>query len=493
MKLSAKIGVIIGISMFITSLLAAILIYILLHVQGDGEAYAMVILVCIPILSVIVTAYVLKQQIIEPVSALAAGVDRISLGDLTGRVDVRSNDELGQLGAGFNEMTSQLSRTYRELQTTAHVAEEEKARLESSINGLRQAYVLFDDKCRVTLLNEAARGIVKENVGQGTLEKEHGLPTLDDIGRPLLPEVKLKDEVLSTMQQRKSTSFRGVALAGRFLNIYLTPVLYEKEAIGCVMLLDDITEERILQRSRDEFFSIASHELRTPLTAIRGNAAMLQEFYPQLTKRPEIHETIDDIHDSAVRLIEIVNDFLDSSRLEQDKVKFTFETFALEPIVEKVIYEVGGLAKSKGVMLHYDQATLGKIPQVYADPARVTQVLYNLIGNALKFTEKGSVMINCIPQAHNIKVCVSDSGPGISAESQQLLFHKFQQSGDSILTRDSSRGTGLGLYISRLVASKMGGTVELEHSEVGKGTTFSFTIPVATKEQTKAAKVTTNE
>jgi K+-sensing histidine kinase KdpD len=123
---------------------------------------------------------------------------------------------------------------------------------------------------------------------------------------------------------------------------------------------------------------------------------------------------------------------------------------------------------------------------VYGDVNRIKQILYNLIGNAMKFTKHGSVTINCLIQARRLKVTVTDTGPGIDAAGQQLLFRKFQQTAQSIITRDDTRGTGLGLYISKLLIEHMGGQIRLEHSEVGKGSTFSFTMPFATPAQIKA-------
>jgi two-component system sensor histidine kinase ChiS len=130
---------------------------------------------------------------------------------------------------------------------------------------------------------------------------------------------------------------------------------------------------------------------------------------------------------------------------------------------------------------------------VRADQSRVKQILYNLIGNAMKFTQKGGVIINCLVQGGFVKITVSDTGPGISLEGQQLLFHKFQQTGDSIITRDSTRGTGLGLYISKLLIEHMGGEIKLEHTELGKGSVFSVTLPVAKATKRVAATAATKK
>ena len=120
------------------------------------------------------------------------------------------------------------------------------------------------------------------------------------------------------------------------------------------------------------------------------------------------------------------------------------------------------------------------IPAVWADKDRVKQVLINFIGNGLKFTKQGGVFVDLVVEENGcVKVSVTDTGIGIAEENQQLLFRKFQQAESNIHTRDTTKGTGLGLYISKLITEGMGGNIALEKSEVGKGSIFSFTLPVA--------------
>jgi len=125
---------------------------------------------------------------------------------------------------------------------------------------------------------------------------------------------------------------------------------------------------------------------------------------------------------------------------------------------------------------------MATMPAVYADKNRVKQIIYNLLGNAMKFTEHGTITIDARIQGKKLKILIVDTGPGISAAEQRLLFHKFQQSTNNFTTRES-RGTGLGLYISKLLSEQMGGRISLDHSEPGKGSTFAFTLPIATPKQ----------
>ena len=260
---------------------------------------------------------------------------------------------------------------------------------------------------------------------------------------------------------------------------------------SAVAVFEDITKERQLERSRDEFFSIASHELRTPLTAIRGNAALIEEHYPEQLKDPMLAEMIGDIHESSARLISIVNDFLDTSRLEQRRMKFLFSTFDIVELAEKAIRQYQVTSSRKQILLQVQEPPQ-PLPAVYGDEIRTRQVLINLVGNAMKFTQNGSVTVS-FANGENffIKVLVRDTGVGMTPEAQQNLFKKFEQAGQSVLTRDSVRGTGLGLYISKMMVEQMGGHINLESSQLGIGTTFAFTLPVKSTGNTQPQKENT--
>lgn len=240
----------------------------------------------------------------------------------------------------------------------------------------------------------------------------------------------------------------------------------------------DITNEKMQERSKDEFFSIASHELRTPLTAIRGNTSLIKQYYQdKLGTDKDLNEMIDDIHSSSIRLIQIVNDFLNVSRLEQGKMEFKLTNFDILELIKKSMLEVEGIVKEKGLTINLDSAV--QAAHVYADRDRLNEVILNLLGNAIKYSEKGAIGIKVTQENDFVKVMVSDTGRGIPPEQQALLFKKFQQAGESLLTRDTTKGTGLGLYISKLMIDEMGGRIQLESSVENQGSVFSFLVPVA--------------
>jgi signal transduction histidine kinase/HAMP domain-containing protein len=346
---------------------------------------------------------------------------------------------------------------------------EEQARLKSSILALPQAFVIVDKSLNFVTQN-------------GKLEyffgKSDNIWDLKTIDSYLGKEMSLLEKIKESIEFLKVFDIPELAHGFKFLRIYIAPVLDDSgSSIGAILILQDVTEEKILNRSKDEFFSIASHELRTPLTAIRGNSEMIIENYVNEIKNPDIKEMVEDIHEGSLRLIEIVNDFLNISRLEMKKIEFKNENIDLKKVIEDTIGELKNTDIKTNKYLNFD------VPEwdmnTICDKDKIKQVIINLVGNGLKFTEKGGVTVKVKQSQDSIDVSVVDTGRGIPADQQKLLFRKFQQAGSSLYTRDTTKGTGLGLYISKLLMEGMGGSIWLESSEEGRGSVFTFRVPKA--------------
>jgi signal transduction histidine kinase len=377
-------------------------------------------------------------------------------------------------------------------QTT--IVQEEQARLKASINSLNLGFIMTDQTGQAIVINDVAKLLIcatSTDQPYGAYDNanfKNQACSLDDIQTQLQQFFDLKSAINQCFTQEKPIDIKEVQFHNMMLHIQIRPIinLTEKiEVLGTVVVIEDVTRERALERSKDEFFSIASHELRTPLTAIRGNTMLIKEYFFDKIQDKDLQEMISDIHDSSTRLIEIVNDFLDTSRLEQSRMKFNLEVFDLKSLAQQVVNELGSIAKEKNVALGLENVQ-GEYPPVHADKDRVKQVVINLIGNALKFTTAGGVYLSFAVEGEMLRLRVRDTGRGISPANQALLFKKFQQAQDNILTRDSTRGTGLGLYISKLLIEKMGGEIGLELSEEGKGSVFSFTLPITKNSVTPA-------
>lgn len=232
-----------------------------------------------------------------------------------------------------------------------------------------------------------------------------------------------------------------------------------------------------VDQMKDEFISMASHELRTPLGIIRGYASMILEGTFGKIENPEIKKSLDRIMDSTKRLEELVEDLLNVSRIEQGRLSIEIEKIEIEPIIEEIASQYKISADEKKLSLEYIKPS-GKLPLVLADPERLKQVLINLIGNAIKYTEKGSVKITTELKSDKLEIKVADTGIGISSEEQKRLFEKFYRVKSEKTAKIS--GTGLGLWIVRQIIELMKGKIYIE-SMKGVGTQAIVVLNIVKK------------
>ncbi len=238
-----------------------------------------------------------------------------------------------------------------------------------------------------------------------------------------------------------------------------------------------IIEMRELDRLKSQFLANMSHELRTPLNSIIGfSRVILKGIDGPVSELQE--QDLNAIYNSGQHLLRLINDILDLSKIDAGKMELAFDDVNIPELLHSVIPTVAGLIKDKPIQLHEEIAA--DIPIVRADAMRIRQVLINLLSNAAKFTEEGSITVGAEVQNSpdgqpEVVIKVTDSGPGISSEDQKKLFQPFSQV-DATPTRKTG-GTGLGLSISRRLVELHGGRIDVI-SEVGKGSTFYFTLPL---------------
>jgi len=419
---------------------------------------------------------------------------RTAKGDIvTAKLSVTGASEDGDKEEGYLVVLTDISEMDHARQIIEQTVEartrevqEAKATLVASINSLKLGFIITDAKAEVTRVNTVAHDLFCPNFRNHPAGECREV-TMAMVQKLLENDFSLVADIARCLKRQLPHEVKNVVFDDRSWRLYLSPMVVNRVSIGCAVLFQDTTQERLLERSRDEFFSIASHELRTPLTSIKGNSSLILQFYKKILKDETLNEMVTDIHDSSDRLIEIVNDFLDVSRLEQGRIEFHLEKLQVSKVIEDVVYGMGALIKQKKLKVHlsHNIRQIDALPEVVVDKNRLKQVFFNLLGNAVKFTSKGSISVDAEVVRDMIKLTFTDTGTGISTESQTLLFRKFQQASDSILTRDSTNGTGLGLYISRLLASGMGGELGLQSSVPGKGSVFFVLVPVATPARIK--------
>jgi signal transduction histidine kinase len=228
----------------------------------------------------------------------------------------------------------------------------------------------------------------------------------------------------------------------------------------------------VASQHKSEFLANMSHELRTPLNAILGYTELIQDnIYGQVPDR--IREVLDRVQSSGRHLLGLINDVLDLSKIEAGRLTLSIADYSMKEVVQTVVMATEALVAEKKVALRI--AISEHLPLGEGDQRRITQVLLNLVGNAIKFTEAGEIAVQAIAADGAFHLSVRDTGPGIAAEDQQRVFEEFQQV-DSSSTREKG-GTGLGLSISKKIIELHGGRIWVE-SELGRGSTFHFTLPV---------------
>ena len=259
------------------------------------------------------------------------------------------------------------------------------------------------------------------------------------------------------------------------ISVHVAPVLMSDEYLGAVSVLRDITAEAQAARAKSEFVATVSHELRTPMTSIKGYADLLL-MGPVGDLSEQQRDFVNIIRSNADRLTSLVNDILDISRIEAGRIVLEREQVTVHDLVGQVTDMLEARTGERDLTLSMQVPT--NLPPVWVDSGRVVQILTNLVGNAIQYTPPGgSITVSALSDEEHdmVRVSVTDTGIGISEENLERIFARFFRADDPFV--QESIGTGLGLSITSMLVQLHGGEIWVE-SELGKGSTFNFTLPV---------------
>jgi signal transduction histidine kinase len=238
-----------------------------------------------------------------------------------------------------------------------------------------------------------------------------------------------------------------------------------------VLTLTDVTPEKKSEIAKDDFITITSHELRTPMTIIKSYLWLLQE-----QKAGPLNQKQADYVNKAIvsseRMLSLINDMLSVSKLEQGKIEYKMEIFDIDKFVGETLPEFDVKVKENNSKIVFEHD--GSVKNVLSDKKRLKEVLYNLVGNSVKFTKDGTIKVKISSSDTFIKVSIQDDGKGISKEDMPKLFKKFGKLENSYETMAESTGTGLGLYITKQLIEGMGGKISAKSDGLGKGAEFFF-------------------
>jgi signal transduction histidine kinase len=433
----------------------------------------------------------LSSRITRPIHELAQAADGIASGDYARRVEARRRDEIGQLGRAFNAMAA-------DVKSAADALRSSQETFAATLSSIHDGVAVTDATGSLVYVNPMAERFL----GTGLIGKppdewtpQHGSVFQAGIAipggeRPLIRALNGED-VRDVEIFGRNANFPD----GAYVNVNAGP-LHDRDGVfrGAWVSFRDVSikkrldEERIrtaelelrgreaqqANQLKSEFLANMSHELRTPLNAIIGFAELMHRgrVGPVLAAHQEY---LGDILTSSKHLLQIINDVLDLAKVESGKMAFRAEAVDLAMLVNEVRDSLRGLATSHG--LHVETEVAAVVTAAVVDPARVKQILYNYLSNAIKFTpDGGHVRVRLTPEGSDMfRIEVEDTGIGIPAEQLGRLFVEFQQLEGG--TAKTHQGTGLGLALSKRLAEAQGGRVGVR-STPGEGSTFSAILPL---------------
>jgi two-component system phosphate regulon sensor histidine kinase PhoR len=419
-----------------------------------GLTPTLVIVTALTVLLALLLALYLSRGITQPVSKLIQMCQGISRGELGHRVQPTSNDEIGELVWEFDQMSVKLQEMVRLISS-------QQNKMGTALSYMDDSVLITDSEGVVNLINPAA-------------EKLFQLPPGRAIGCPFVEVVRdyelaeLLNQCLRTgKQQIKSLQ---IGQDRRSLRVTTTSI-EDGEAAGGLVVLQDFTELRRLEGLRREFIANISHELRTPLACIKGLIETLQEGAIEDPMAAKIF--LERANAETDRLAQLLQQLGELSRLESGQVTMNIEPKDISPLLYKAAQRLQFQADKAGLDLVINAPA--DLPKVVADEERIEQVIINLLHNAIKFTPPGGkVSLKAKQDGDVVALSIDDTGIGIRADDLPHIFERFYKIDKS----RSSEGTGLGLAIAKHIVQAHGGNIWAESTE-GKGSTFTFTLPIA--------------
>jgi two-component system, OmpR family, phosphate regulon sensor histidine kinase PhoR len=391
----------------------------------------------------------------DSVRPLTDAARRMQAGDLSVRARVGKSEDVGQLGAAFDQLAGSFSRTVGELRGERDLV----ARI---LDGMQEGVLLLDKEGKVALMNPALREML--------------LPRADVIGQPLLEVVRHAElkELLDKARTTKTTCSGEVELGGlKPRRLLVRGTAFTQHAGGLLAVFFDVTDIRRLESLRRDFVANVSHELRTPVTAVLSAAETLDL---ALEKDPaSARRFLGIIERNAARLQGLIEDLLDLSRIESRELKLRPERFGFEPFASHLVGLFRDRTDKRKITIRLECSSPSL--EVDCDRRALEQVLTNLVDNAVKYCPEGStVLLRAERVDGGASLSVEDDGPGIEEKHMVRLFERFYRV-DAGRSREMG-GTGLGLSICKHLVEAMGGGIDVR-SAVGKGTTFEVRLPDA--------------
>jgi signal transduction histidine kinase len=417
------------------------------------------------------TFYTLAFFVVALLAGLAAGGLERALREADERAD-----ELRRINEQLDQRVMERTRDLADALSREHA---EASRQQAILTSIADGVIVFSPEGRAELVNPAIAAMLSRQ--PGALVDQPAVDVLEGI-RPAD-----RDTILAIIRREgppRATLKVEAGGGSRILSVSLANVVSAEDLTnaGTVAVFRDITREAELDRMKSDFVSMVSHELRTPMTAIKGYVDLMSAGTAGMVTEMQ-REFLEIIRSNVGRLSSLVGDLLDLSRIEAGKIQLRFTPVSIPMTIRQVAQTLRNQYTEKGLTLELDLPA--DLPTAYGDSDRIIQILTNLMSNAYKYTPRGKVLVRARVQDEFVQVDVQDSGLGISPEDQARLFTRFYR----VRTPDTDQisGTGLGLSIVKSLVELHGGQVRVE-SEIGQGSTFSFTLPCLPAELLETAQ-----
>ncbi len=454
-----------------------------------------------------VISWFIARKIERPLNDIKIGMKEIGQGNFSYKIDNKSNDEIGELARALNYMGNEVTKSRLEVDDKIKTQTQELLLKQQDLNDQRKAIIniledveeenfnVHKEKDKIdAILHSIGDGVFVINTDNEILLYNQaaadisGFSAKEALGNPYTKTLRFifeeNDKVNDVFINEAIKTGKTNEMANHTLLIKkdgsrvpvadsAAPLVGKDEKIiGCVVVFRDVTKEREIDQAKSEFVSLASHQLRTPATGVKQFVGMLLEGYAgKLTE--EQKEFVQDAYESNERQLRIIDDLLETARIEAGTINIKTRKFNVTSMIDNVILEQkNAFAEKKQSLIFTDRQ---KQVFIQGDENKIRRVIDNLVNNANKYTlEGGRIKIEIKDNEKNVQISVGDNGIGISKENQKQLFTRF----DRIQRKEAKNiaGTGLGLYIAKKIVDLHQGKLEVK-SEVNKGTTFNIILP----------------
>jgi len=414
------------------------LVYPMQEIDKNSRNIRVLLLISFVIgtLVILAASIALSLKITGPILKLKEYARKISEGHFRNRIDIKSSDEVGELAAAFNTMQ-------REIENRIDIINIEKGKLDSILESMGEGVIALNGRNEIIAINSSARAIMDSGVEAETAR------------------------IAKKVRGQKSRSVVEVNSGEKSLLVCATPLPLE-EGRGVVLVLNDVTELRLLQEKQRQFVTNVSHELKTPLTTIMGYVDLLKQ---KGNNRDVFDTSVHYLKSASDRLLRLVNDLIDLSALSKFEFEIEPKSTDISGLIRDIVGQMSLKAQKFNIKIHMD---IPEVLEILIDPVRIKQAVVNILDNAIKYSPEGDIFISLSQNEEIVRLEVMDSGYGIPPEMLDKIFEPFYRV-DKARSR-SLGGNGLGLAISKEIVEKHGGRIEIKSRE-GEGTTVSIYLP----------------